>query len=138
VVKRNFDPEVWKRKKEKMDTAYAESRALAEKRAQEEREARRPKDPIIDRIKHDQDDNLDLPPMVPSGWVEKYKARTERRNFPSYGGDDWEFDQEERKRHKLCYDLLRSRNYFVEDIAIACLYSIPEVRKVAQRFKIHI
>jgi hypothetical protein len=138
VLKRTFNPETWKRKRTKMDEAYAESRALAEKRAQEEREARRPKDPIIERLKHDQDVTVDLPPMAPAGWYEKYKSRIERRDFPSYAGDDWDFNQEERARHKLCYDMLRSHNFFVEDIAVSCLMNCTEVREIARKFNIHI
>jgi hypothetical protein len=140
VVRRNFDPEVWKRKRAKMDEAYAESQKLAEQRKREEREARRPKDAVLEHIKRDRDQSLELPTSAPEGWYQKYKSRRDRVDFPSYfpGEEDWRFDQEEKNRHKLCYDLLRSRRLFVEDIAIACLYSIPEVRAVAKRFNIHI
>jgi hypothetical protein len=140
VVKRNFDPEVWKRKKEKMDAAYAESQALKEQRKREEREARRPNDPILEGLKHDQDKTLELPTSAPEGWYQKYKSRRDRVDFPSYfpGEEDWRFDQEEKARHRKCYQMLCSRNFFLEQIAVECLMSIPEVRAIAKRFRIHI
>jgi hypothetical protein len=138
VVKRKFNSDQWRKTRAKMDEAFAESQELAEQRHREEREARRPKDPILEALKHDQDQTLELPTSAPAGWYEKYQSRVYRNGTTICGLEDWDFTQAEKARHRKCYDMLRSRNFFLEQIAVECLMSLPEVRAIAKRFNIHI